>query len=180
MQLHKSYHELTRLLAESPCAISDETIANGIIKKWLEEKAHELYLICTIPGTDSAKGIYPVKEILGLTDEPEVKPFKPFKPGDIIPPPKEDSMKWCEHIKMGKDWPYMNTLYYSNGEYRGLHILEEKFCPICGTPRPVEKTLAEKINEWFVNNGMFTKGYDSSFEAKHLAEVAEQHFKERS
>jgi len=30
---------------------------------------------------------------------------------------------------------------------RDLRAMEWKFCPVCGTPKPVEKELAEKLYE---------------------------------
>jgi len=47
-------------------------------------------------------------------------------------------MKWCSHMVVGVKISVSN---------RDLRAMEWKFCPVCGTPKPVEKELAEKLYE---------------------------------
>ena len=47
-----------------------------------------------------------------------------------------ENPKWCEHRGMVEDG---TGEYYSDKNWM--------FCPICGTPRPVSKTLEEKVAE---------------------------------
>lgn len=72
--------------------------------------------------------------------------------------------KWCEHceIKIGSDGVYKNSAY-SYGW---------KFCPICGTPRPADKTLAEKIR-WLDHDSEACKRV---FSYTDIANCALEHF----
>lgn len=48
---------------------------------------------------------------------------------------------------------------------------EWMFCPICGTPHPTEKSLAEKFKEYLSQN--------SYIEVADLAQIAEDHYKNK-
>ena len=82
-------------------------------------------------------------------------------------------MKWCEHVFWGKSIDGSNEGWSLCGDIQFSKELNWKFCPICGTPRPVEKSLAEKF-------------YESPFmcsrlgDCRELEKIAEQHFKDKN
>lgn len=78
--------------------------------------------------------------------------------------------KWCEHTFTGI---LSGQLRLDSGT--GPCVQDDwNFCPICGTPRPKEKELWEKMKEaWLASETCC----DDSF--KLMARVSEQHFKEK-
>ena len=85
--------------------------------------------------------------------------------------PKAPSGRWCEHLAIsGKD---VHAFVPTTDEHW-------KFCPICGTPRPVEKSLAEKFDEYCGDTLSFGERHGDRMSAiKEMAEIAEQHFREK-
>lgn len=78
--------------------------------------------------------------------------------------------KWCEHM--------YNASYVEIKRHDGssivIGVMGVASCPECGTPRPREKSLAEKFDEHFKR----CRVSESVTCANHLAEIAEAHFKE--
>ena len=70
---------------------------------------------------------------------------------------------WCEHLSD-------DARLYSDA------IKEDfKFCPICGTPRPTERTLAEKFR-----NVIYREDYGLGPSLiKELIAITEEHYKGR-
>lgn len=69
-------------------------------------------------------------------------------------------MKWCEH--------------FPDGVIKAYWGHEWNFCPICGNPRPKEKTLEEKFGEFWGTNLQRNK---SAYETLHqMAKIAEEHY----
>ena len=79
---------------------------------------------------------------------------------------------WCEHIKPEYDGKVLNFMGVHAGwpDQKG----HWNFCPICGTSRPKEKTLAEK----FYDHTNFCRAVNSVAFLDHLAYIATEHFKE--
>ena len=69
--------------------------------------------------------------------------------------------EWCEHFKEGTQ-------------------LGWNFCPICGAPKPVEKSLYEKMWAHWAEP-CIVNGESSSCKKcfEHLVKIAEEHFKGR-
>lgn len=74
-----------------------------------------------------------------------------------------------------KEWPCRNNNCPNEGQY----WCEEnfKFCPVCGTPRPVEKSLAEKFEKW-LRTPVYDKTHDCNSAGAELAKIAEEHFRQ--
>ena len=77
-------------------------------------------------------------------------------------------MKWCEHC---------NDEFCRWGTWVTHLSNVWKFCPICGTPRPKEKTLEEKFKQWS-KRIIGESNYPEM--AKDLANIAEEHFKAKT
>ena len=73
-------------------------------------------------------------------------------------------MKWCEHVDAREQCTF---------EIAGM-----KFCPTCGTPRPKEKSLAEKLREQFYTPAT-TIPVAECDRWERVAKVAEEHFETR-
>ena len=89
--------------------------------------------------------------------------------------------KWCEHIK-GQEGTIYTTINYDFGRCSTSVPFYINFCPICGTPRPKEKSLEEKLEAVFNSHSHETCELHKSSHCsviKHLAETAEAHFKEK-
>lgn len=107
-----------------------------IITDYLREKANEI--ADTAPTDKKEYYRYHSKRILGLTEEPKTMK-KDYdlddhcpQTGDMVKTPV--SGEWpCEHKQ------YDNILY--------------KFCPICGTPRPKQIGLREKLVKAIIHEG---------------------------
>ena len=85
---------------------------------------------------------------------------------------------WCQHLRWNcrsKEWVEAGYESYTNMT-RHVHENSWNFCPICGTPRPKEKTLAEKFGEFLFDSKNIMKGGV----AENLARIAEDHFKGES
>lgn len=76
---------------------------------------------------------------------------------------------WCEHINLG--WvgnvdSEMKEVFVMNGV--NIHFDKSLspwiFCPICGTPRPKEKSLVEKVIEAMDKAGGVVGGPLSTYE----------------
>ena len=84
---------------------------------------------------------------------------------------------WCEHI-------YMNEISQSYFVHPIWPLTDEaKFCPICGTPKPVEKELAQKLFEAWVKSycghATWIDLVELSKESwRKVASVADEHFKD--
>jgi len=69
--------------------------------------------------------------------------------------------------------------------YMGVYYIPKtwKHCPICGTPRPKEKTLEEKLFECQLDEKKYKGLQDCPQETKEwykqLAEIARKHFEEK-
>lgn len=78
-------------------------------------------------------------------------------------------MRWCEHC-------IKSPISGDREEYhlKGFAIYCDSFnyCPICATPRPKEKSLAEKFADW--GEYQSAMSYEEMF--KELAKIAEEHF----
>jgi len=87
---------------------------------------------------------------------------------------------WCEHI-------YMNEISQSYFVHPIWPLTDEaKFCPICGTPKPVEKELAQKLYQGFYaslvygGTGIWSDLLESQRAAwRAVASAATEHFKEK-
>ena len=102
--------------------------ADSIIRKYLEEKAKELWIL----------GNYQGYSVLGISD------------GNAVAKPVEEVKveKWCEH------WHYVKAIHDdAEGWYRvGETSMARKdwvMCPICGIPRPTPKSKRELLAEKF-------------------------------
>lgn len=82
-------------------------------------------------------------------------------------------MKWCEHIK-----PYLGIQVPSMGWVTQFPVECWMCCPICGTPRPKEKTLREKFQSFLESRVENSLGYMTKEQkaADQLAEIAEAHY----
>jgi hypothetical protein len=82
---------------------------------------------------------------------------------------KKQEGVWCEHTRHESHW--FEGWLVSNGH--GYYGKDWMFCPICGTPRPKELSLAEK----------FKKKIESCRNDYNLADylvlIAEEHFKSK-
>ena len=80
-------------------------------------------------------------------------------------------MKWCEHCNDE----------FCRWETWVTHLSNVwKFCPICGTPRPKEKTLEEKFKarlEMNPSGDLALTWIVDQWTIKKLAEIAEEHFR---
>ena len=83
---------------------------------------------------------------------------------------------WCEHFcnKLGQ---ISFQGFIEEMSHPWLMPDSTKFCPICGTPRPVAKTLAEKFAETSIVKGDASCGMSYLEKANILAKIAEEHFK---
>lgn len=87
-------------------------------------------------------------------------------------------MKWCEHTKPGKVFEIPNWL-----NPRVIHAGDWNFCPICGTPRPQEKSLEQKFKEFLDSEGceLMLKTnprvlHDEDYILRIIKQIAEEHF----
>ena len=88
-------------------------------------------------------------------------------------------MKWCEHLKQEEKGVWWIT--YPRGGYSWTIGDENMFCPICGTPRPKEKTLEEKMADRL--NGFYKHRLieaDIWTIANALTSVANEHFNSKT
>lgn len=160
-------HELTKQLnIIQPRA---EKICDSIITSYLREKAEELAKDSHLAQGKLISRHEAAKEILGI-EKSEVR----LGECEMI---KEKTVgEWCEHIQKDN-----LTGYWAD---KNCHISNEyNFCPICGTPRPKAKTLAQKFQERC--SGMIIEGQQIKadwsyhlFEA--LEEIATKHFEKES
>jgi len=78
--------------------------------------------------------------------------------------------QWCKHIEYGQYSPMCKPDYRFKDEDSVTYLTTSwNLCPICGTPRPKEKTLAQKFREYLP--------YAGSDMYEGLARIAEDHFK---
>lgn len=81
--------------------------------------------------------------------------------------------KWCEH------WEACDSTTKCGGVFNGQHIRDVNFCPICGTPRPKEQTLAEKFKEahreYCRDNKLRNEALDFG-EYELMAQIAKEHY----
>ena len=82
-------------------------------------------------------------------------------------------MNWCSHMVVGVKISVPNS---------DLRDMECKGCPVCGTPKPVEKELAEKLygvlreeSRLFFSWGSLNVQEREAW--RKVASVAEEHFK---
>ena len=79
---------------------------------------------------------------------------------------------WCEHMKNKGDglklYKWHDDSIHSLGQ---SHTEYFQFCPICGTPRPKEKSLAEKF--------MDIPFPMTRLCADKLSDIASEHFKNK-
>lgn len=93
--------------------------------------------------------------------------------------PKEDSVvnkEWpCPHIKYSKAYGF-----YLKQDYDYIESIPDDWdiCPVkkCGATRPEKKELWEKLHEYGLKFA-FKKQFLTEHEAKDLAKIAEEHFK---
>lgn len=93
-------------------------------------------------------------------------------------------MKWCIH-HYESDCHGIDMIRMPSGKdqaWGGLsHPDHFSFCPLCGTPRPKEKTLEEKFVEVFerrsVNYAELGFGPSQPLQCE-LAEISRQHFQD--
>ena len=87
-------------------------------------------------------------------------------------------MKWCEHMISSKDDSKFDEdrdgYAYCDGYFE--KVSRWKLCPICGTPRPKEQTLAEKFAEW--SEKYSNVPFPSTMFIDGLADIARKHFEE--
>jgi hypothetical protein len=79
------------------------------------------------------------------------------------------TQEWCTHCKPGSMW-YVGKGYYPD-------FPAWNFCPICGTPRPKDKTLEEKFEKHMRNDDWMLSDSIRQ-DAINLAKIATEHFKE--
>jgi len=85
---------------------------------------------------------------------------------------------------MTSDDVKMESVNKCCGHERKYWSLQWMFCPFCGTPKPVEKELAEKLYiAWFNLHSSHRLWKELSGESKddwrQIAYVATEHFKEK-
>lgn len=153
-------HELSRIILDKwykgfDCSSEEfEPFLDSIIRTYLWEKAKELEKAWSSTYkayNDQTVAADLTKEILGLTDEPVlggVTCDKWTKP--------KDSEVWCEHV------------------IAETQLHNWMFCPICGTPRPATKTLAEKFQDRWNEGSMTPQEMMND-----LVDIAQEHFKEK-
>lgn len=61
-------------------------------------------------------------------------------------------MKWCEHIEEHGNGLRLTCKTNTGNPHNEGRIFvnvidEDKFCPICGTPRPIEKSFRERLSD---------------------------------
>ena len=84
----------------------------------------------------------------------------------------DEKMVWCEHCvetSSGYECLIIGIISLRTGKMR--------FCPVCGTPKPAEKELAEKL---FAVHGWASWkdiSEDMKSDWRKVASVAEEHFK---
>ena len=85
-------------------------------------------------------------------------------------------MKWCKHFV--KNHGGLSEWWYSPRPHpqATMSLLKESwdYCPHCGTPRPKENSLAKKFWEYHCLNAV-----DMDVLCNRLAEIAEEHFREK-
>jgi hypothetical protein len=152
----QKFHPLTEKIDEILAGDGDRKIADSIIREYLGEKA-KLY-------EDNGS----LREILGLSTESEPENetagWCEEHQKHCAHKPKT-AEEWCEHTRheahWEKDWLVVGG--------HGLNGKDFMFCPICGTPRPTEKTLAEKFREYLPYAG-------SDMNLEGLAAIAAEHY----
>jgi hypothetical protein len=145
-------HELSELLQKENNWLAGDTI----IRSYLKKKAGELRdTVCYGREQDDA-----VRRILGL---------------DGVEEPKSKEQFWCIH---------MDAVDYFDAGFRGgrfrMYKPEIDFCYRCGTPRPKEKGLAEKIEHAFRQCWWDGKGFsDDNIQnaVENITKAVEFHFK---
>lgn len=83
-------------------------------------------------------------------------------------------MKWCEHsFEVLGEMRFYREIRVGIAKQTGSVVVGNNwhFCPICGTPRPKEKSLAEKMKESVY--ATVACGWD---DYQKLEKIAEQHF----
>lgn len=81
-------------------------------------------------------------------------------------------MEWCEHLIKGESF-YNKHLDPYSLVFKGEHW---KFCPICGAPRPKEKSLQEKIDSILMRHLFRSEIYTTHSVSIELTRIAEEHF----
>jgi len=127
------------------------------------------------------------------TDVPvETERVEPLTASEDVARRKGEMMpkgEWCKHIywndnKSGCGFGGPPNTWVLKYPSKGTGYTEQalcelaKFCPICGAPRPVEKSLEEKFLDWMtVRREPFLSFAETS---KALADIATEHFKVES
>ena len=92
------------------------------------------------------------------------------------------SKVWCEHISWMNGTCSINSGWWQYSDTHKsfaieLSVIQINFCPICGTPRPKEKSLAEKLKYACYPGYHSEIWYELDWESVALA--AEEHFKNK-
>ena len=100
-------------------------------------------------------------------------------PCECLQPKQQTLEAWCEHMNeiIGKV-PFIE-LGNCNLNRDPWKPEEIKFCPVCGTPRPVKKSLAEKFEKILWQKQVKYTDYGLGPQQPlqfQLAEIAQQHF----
>ena len=147
-------HTLTELIAkEIGQGRSTWEARDEIITSWLREKAKVL--------RGWIRENVSVESILGLEGEQE----EVIGGSGVYPktlrsePPKDKLGEWCEH---------MDNIYTS------FHKSEWILCPICGTPRPVARSLEDEFLSIFkIHNNQYSSAKEwRKVVVKELASIA--------
>lgn len=151
------YHELTELILERIQSHEGiiffkqewETV-DKLIREWLEEKANKYE--GEYRGTLDLR-YSRLREILGL--EPSVNKTPESIHKESICKESEQKMTWCRHIQ--RKFEPITDVYEFKNRTAAIH-LDDKFCPICGAPRPTEHPKAGcQIMEGLVDPLILTK-----------------------
>jgi hypothetical protein len=176
----QKFHPLTEKIYPPnsiPWDSSRKEFVDTIIRTELEKMAKEIYC-----HRDNEMTVQQLDEILGLSTESEpderckhgVHGTDCFKCFDQEENPKpKTAEEWCYHLQNRGE----GLKLYQDGANKS-HILGQshttyfQFCPICGAPRPTEKTLEQKFREYLFTRYPLIKNDDVVW----LVKTAEEHY----
>ena len=170
-------HELTEKLKNEFIGLPhSKEIADSIIRQYLQEKAKELS-----KGDEASFEWYETR--LGLSpsssEHSEAICTENGRTSCVHKP--KDSEVWCAHTKFicKNSYEPRSVDGYVLVEHDGTLAIDDNwmFCPICGTPRPTPKSLAERFFDSGMSNGWFTNFPDNAKKfCDELVKISESHF----